>query len=268
MKVRHVAPACAVLLLAACDSLFGPKTFEEAMQSARAAYEAKDLAKASRLCQRALELADKVGNGFKAISALDCIADAAFRQGEPARALPAFATVIGTYDEMLKGTNVRFRIRNNHGVALHQSGKKAEGIKALEEALDAWEGTPYATTAYGSFPQRMLIVANLARAAVEAPDGAVAARLSGDIADEIAEKVTANAGSVQFLIGATGALDAIATLAGKRGERARAGELAAMADELRAAEIDLLARHPRMKPECEQVGARGANLESCFQKVP
>lgn len=267
-SIARLLFALALPALAGCDAVFGPKTYEEAMKAAGAAYRAKDAKKAYAACARALELADKVGNGYKAINALDCLGEAAFRLGDPARALPAYAQVIGTYEGMLKGTASRFRIRNNHGVALHQAGRTPEALRALEEALDAWAGTPYATTAYGAFTPRMRIVANLARVAMQSPEAAVAARLTGEIGDEILEKAAGNANAVQFLIGASEALEALSALARRRGEVARAEELAATAAELGPAEAEILLQAPGLKRAyCDQFGAMDGAAEGCMREI-
>ena len=264
MKTSHAALACAALLLAACDSLFGPKTYEEAAKAAAPAYKAGDMAKAFKLCQRAVEIADKVGHGGKAINALDCAADAALRMGKPEKALPAYAAVLGTYDSDLKSHPSRFLLHNNHGVTLYNAGKKAEAINTIERAIDTYE----ATSQSRAFHTRMRLVINLAHAAMDSPDSAIANRLAGEFAEEIEDRIAGSTHGVHLIMGGAEALDAIAKLVRKRGDGARADQLAAIAAEQQSAEDTIAARSPTLQRECEKLYMIGGQFESCFRKIP
>jgi tetratricopeptide (TPR) repeat protein len=271
MKIRYAAIACAGLLLGACDSRTGPKTYEEAMKAAAPAYEAGDMAKAFTLCQRALELADKAGSGFNAIFALECVAAASLRMGKPEKASPAYAKVIGTYGTDLSKFLSRLRLRNNYGVALYNAGKRADGIKVIKEAIEPFEASPNSPYPYFLFPQRMFLVANLAHAVRDNPQGEVATRLTGAIAQVIEAAIEQSGEGVDLVMNSAKALAAIAELERKRGQVARADALAQLAAERQVAEDQVIATRPRYgyTRECDHYGSRHPlSIESCFQLIP
>lgn len=246
--------------------VLGPRTYEDAMKAAGPAFDAGDMAKAFTLCQRALELADKVGNGSRTVWALECVAEASLRMGRPEKAFAAYATVIGTYDGDLKMTIGRLRLRNNYGVALYNAGRKKEGITTIVAALDAYAGTNRSSSFWADFSRRMRVVTNLARATMSDASSPVAERLVGELADEIVARMTTAA--VRNLDpGGPEALSAIADLARARGQAARADELAALAGERQAAEAAALAGVARARRECDTVRVAGISIETCLQKI-
>lgn len=268
MKFPVVALALATVVLCGCESLFGPRTYEDAIAASGKAIREGDMAKAYRHCQRAFDLADKVGNGRKAISALDCAMATSTRLGKPELAFRAYATVLGTYDNDLKTSSNRLRLRNNHAVALHNAGRKDEGLKALDEAVDAYEGTPYAASSWTRFPERMRMVTNLAHAARHDPGSEIARRLCEERVEDILAKIDTRFTPVNLAMGAAEALAAIAEVVRLRGDGARADMLAAIAAERQVLEDGMLAVSPGMRRECEPVGTTGATVESCFQRIP
>jgi hypothetical protein len=265
MKIRYAAIACTGLLLGACA---GPRTYEEAMTAAAPDYVAGDMAKAFTLCQRALELADGTGNGSQAIFALECVAAASLRMGKPEKALPAYAKVVGTYGTDLSKFLSRLRLRNNYGVVLYNSGKRADGIKVIDEGIGAFEGSPASPYPYHLFPQRMFLVVNLAHAVRDDPQGEVATRLVGGIAPVIEAAIVQSGEGVDLVMNSARALAAIAELERTRGQVGRADALARLAAERQTAEDQVIATRPRYgyTRECDHYGSRHPlSIESCFQ---
>lgn len=253
-------------MLAGCDTVLGPRTYDGAMKAAGLALDAGDMATAFKLCQRALELADKVGNGLRTVWALECVAEASLRMGQPENAFPAYATVIGTYDDSLKTTIGRLRLRNNYGVALYNAGKKTEGITAIAAALDAYAGTPYSSSFCVDFSRRMRVVTNLAHATMTHAGSPIAERLVGEVADEIVAPM-ARTPVGQLDPGASEALSAIADLARARAQAARADELATIASERQATEEAAMAGVGRARRECDTMPVVGIPFETCLQKI-
>lgn len=262
-----VMTACMVLLVG-CDWGSAPKSYDEAMKRANQAFMVGDMENSFKLCQSAFEMADKVGNGSRTIAALDCLADTSKRLGKPEKAFPAYATVIGTYDNDLKVFSSRLRLRNNYGVALYNAGRRQEGIQTLEDALDAYQGTPYASTFYAAFSHRMRMVVNLAHATRDQPNSAIADRLAGEITEEIKAKIESSVNGVNLAMNAAEGLAAVAELIRVRGDSTQADELAALAAERQKAEDSLAAVNPGWRRECEEMPALGANAERCFDKLP
>jgi len=268
MKIPALGLVLATVALSGCDSLLGPRTYEDAIVASEKAIRESDMAKAFKLCLRAFDLADKVGNGRKAISALDCAMATSTRLGKPELAFRAYATVLGTYDNDLKTSSSRLRLRNNHAVALYSAGRKDEGLKALDEAVDAYEGTPYAASFWTNFSARMRMMTNLAHAARHSPGSEIAGRLCEERVEDILAKIDTRFTPVNLAMGAAEALAAIAEVVRLRGDGARADLLAATAAERQVLEEGMLAISPGMRRECEPVGTTGATVESCFRRIP
>jgi tetratricopeptide (TPR) repeat protein len=267
MRLQATSALAALLVLAGCDRFTPPTSYEAGMKAAGPALtEGKD-SLALKICLAAFDFATKAAAGAKAISALECIAEASIRDGSTAKALPAYATVIGTFNKNLMISTGRLRLRNNYGVALYASGKKPEGVIAIEEALDAYAGTEYASSSVGEYPRRMRLVTNLARASLGNPDSAVAARVAGPLAEEIEVRVAQGGDNVGLTMGSAEALAAIAELERKRGKVDHATALAALSAERKAVEDAFAARSPPRKRECDRVAAGTAFYETCFQKI-
>lgn len=266
-------PRTGALLLATasagCDALFGPASYEEAMRSVGPVMQAGQMGKANRLCRRAFEFADKAGNGSGAVLALDCMAAATGGSGgKDEQVLPTYATVLGRYDASLQRYVGRFRLRNDYGVALYLSGKQNEGMRVLAESLDAYTGTPYASTHHAVFAQRMRIVVNLARASRSRPGSAEASRLLGPLADEI-EAVADAAGTADGAERRVAeALAALSDLARSGGDGARADALAARAAQRQSLESEAARAQAGAKPECHKIELFGTPIERCFARLP
>jgi hypothetical protein len=113
------------------------------------------------------------------------------------KALPAYAKVIRTYGAGLSKFLSRLRLRNNNGVTLDNSGKRADSIKVIDEGIGVFEESPASPYPYHLFPQRMVLVANLARAVRDDPQGQVATRLVGGIAPVIERECTTTGAAIR-----------------------------------------------------------------------
>jgi hypothetical protein len=255
------------LALAGCSPYTPPVTYEAAMKAAGPALKDGKDELALKLCLAAFDFAAKAASGKQAISALECLGEAASRSGAQARALPAYATVIGTYGKNLMTSTGRLRLRNNYGVALYASGNKTGGVAALEEALDAYAGTDFASSSVPEFTRRMSLVSNLARASLAIPDSAVAARVAGPLAEEIEVRIEEGGRNAALTIGAAEALALIAELERKRGKSKRSGALLALSVERKTAEDAYATAYPGEKRDCDRLAAGTTFYEACFHKL-
>lgn len=258
--------AAAALLAAGCGKFGGPKTYDEAMKAAKAALAEGDTKKVHALCARALEIAEKIGNGSQAISALECYVETAARIGKTAATLPAYATVIGRYPKDLANTVSRFRLRNDYAMALHAAGKEDQAIAVLTEALSAYMGTGRA--GWDTVWERMHIVRNLAKIHAKKGPSAASAAFAIEWADEIEAHVARNAGAYNLRLGAGVALEALADLISVNNDPARAAATRAVAVEQKESEAEYLAANPTAAGRCHNIATLAGPFKRCFVVLP
>jgi len=258
--MRAVLLACVALLALSCGKLGGPKTYKEAMDAAKAAHAASDHEKVHRLCARALELADHVGNGSQAVWALECYADAASRLGKVTAPPSAYATVIDTYPKDLSSTVGSYRLRNDYAVALYAAGKEDQAIAALEAALAYNKGTPRA--GWNTVWERMYIVRNLGKLYAKKGTSKASTAFASEWAEEIEAQIGRSGNSYSMRAGAGPTLEVLANVLSPS-DPARAGRLRTVAAEEREGEAQAGARK-----RCHQVGVLGTRLERCFLELP
>ena len=253
-----------LMLLSACDKIFGPKTWEETMKAVAEAQTKGDHAKVLDLCDQAFEIWDKAGNGGRVYSALECLADASVKIGKPAVALPRYASYFKSYSGALRGVPGRLRLPNNYAIALEGAGRRAEAIAALEEALMTYKDLPDFGDTYS---ERMRVTRNLAKLYTRTGPGEPAASFAAASAAEIEEKVILNRGSFHLHMGTAGALEALADLLLHNGAAARAAEIAALARERRAGEEEVARSSRRLARACYTMTI-GREAEYCFIDLP
>jgi hypothetical protein len=254
------------MAVAGCSKWAGPKSHDEAMKAAKEAYAAGDLKKVYQLCGKAVELADKVGNGSQAIFALDCYTDMASRIGKTSDTLPAYATVIGTYPEQFRVTGSRYRLRNNYAMALEAAGKREQAVATLVEALDARAGTAYA--GWDTQWERMHIVRNLAKLRAKQPASATSLAFATEWADEIEAHVARNRTAQYFALGSGAALEALADLLSANDNPARAASVRAGAREQVEAEASYIAANPTSANRCHKLTTIVGTFDRCFVDLP
>ncbi len=266
-SLRAPGLALAVLALAAgCGKFGGPKTYEEAMKAGKESYAAGDIKKTYEMCGRALEIADKLGNGSRAIWALECQADTAARIGKAASTLPAYAKVIGTYPKDLANTVSRFRLRNDYAMALYAAGKDDQAIAVLGEALTVYKGTGRAGG--DTVWERMHLVRNLAKIYAKQGASAASAAFALEWADEIEANVARNGNAYGLRLGSGAALEALADLISVNNDPGRAAATRAVATEQKEGEAEYLAANPKAANRCHSIGTLVAQFTRCFVDHP
>ncbi|QJR14297.1 tetratricopeptide repeat protein [Usitatibacter palustris] len=265
--IQGAALVAALALVAGCGKfgIGGPKTSEEALKGAKAALATGDVKSVYDLCGRAIELADKVGNGMHAILALECYADSAARLGKTASTLPAYAKVIGTYPTDMLNAAGRFRLRNDYGVALYQAGKEDEAIAALNEALTVYKGTGRA--GYNTVRDRMYIVRNLGKIYKKKGVTPAATEFAIEWADEIEADISRNGPHPALRMGSGSALEVLADIISAT-DSTRAGQAREVATAEKESEAAYAAANPGSDRRCHNMGIYGAQMQRCFVDLP
>ena len=250
-----------LLVPAGCSR--GPQNWRQWIDQATAEFKADRPAKAFEACDNAWMAAVKEKDAKQAVAAYECLWEAALRMGHPEKAFPAFRRILAEYDSALLESGAGLRHRNNFGVALVNLGEKAEGVAQLEAALDAYEGSAYHSTFH--YRVRMLIVANIARAARVFAEEQSGIRVSSVMLDEIQATLENEryARNVAATLGIGDALAAISELVRFRGDPKAAAELLEQAKEQQSIESAYLEGAPRTPP-CDQVITRSLVLRACY----
>ena len=240
-----------------------PASWKEWMDEAPAPFKAQQYDKAFDACSKAFEYAHAERSGARAVGALECMAEAATREGKTDKAFAAFEIVLGTYDNDLLVSGAALRLRNNYGVHLVEAGRKQDGADLLEASLDAYAETPQRSK--DNFRVRMQLVSNLSRAVRVFPDSDASIRVSTEMLAEIInhlenERFRKN---LPLTLGTADAMAAIAELIRLRGDPRHAEELLAQAREQLAVEDEILAGQQRRIP-CVPVIVRSLVLRSCY----
>jgi hypothetical protein len=244
----------------------GPATFEEAMAEASRQFQLNRWQEAFTACDIAFKHADRAGT-TGVITATDCAAVAAARLGRPGLALPHHERLFAAHAERLRNASGRHRLANNFGVLLIEAGRRQEGIARLEWAMEAYAGTPYHIAAYGAFPARAMVVKNLARAWYEtASDPAVRAWVQ-EQGTWLQEHMDRNRNGVNLSMGASSALDAVATI-GRRQANTDTPAWEARVREWEPLEEGIAATNPGLAAACESVEIRGTVIAACMRELP
>ena len=251
------------LLLVPAGCSRGPQNWRQWIDQATAEFKAERPAKAFEACDNAWMAAVKEKDAKQAIAAYECLSQAALLLGKPEKTFPAFRKILAEYDRALLESGSGLRHRNNFGVALVNLGEKAEGVAQLEAALDAYEGSAYNSMLH--YHVRMLIVANLARAARVFAEEQSGIRVSSVILDEIQVTLENERFNKNFAgtLGTGDALAAISELVRFRGDPKAAAALAEQAKEQQANESAYLSGAPRT-PSCDQVIIRSLVMRGCY----
>jgi tetratricopeptide (TPR) repeat protein len=270
--MRHwflAAIALAAAVLASCGRAPAPPaepaSHEEAMKLASSKWELNRWSEVFAACDAAFRYADRAG-GDGAITAVDCAAESALRMGKPELALPHYARLFEAWPERLRTASGRQRLANNYGVLLIERGRRAEGIARLEWAMEAYAGTSYGITGYGSFPARTMIVKNLARAYYDtAGDPAIRAwvREQGEMLRSHMEGGTRGA---HLGMGASSALHALVVI-GRRQANTDTPAWEEKVREWEPVEAEIAARHPNLAQVCESIPLRTTMMETCMREL-
>jgi hypothetical protein len=259
---RFPLAVAALLLLAACgkkDASVLPDSWEVSLARAGTAWIAKDFARTYALCENGFAIAMKVMDRGRALTALDCMGEAAVKQEQLAKPLPHYEKFVAEFGRAMPVGPVRHRILNNHAVLLHESGRRDEAVEALREVVAASERS--------AGPVHMAAVRNLAIAwygAASDPEakawvGEKGAWIQARLAPDVASRVGGLRGSGAALealvaIGDRQALDA--TPAWRR-----------LAAEAKEREEDLDRHDPMWRKLCETIVLGEIGLVACFREL-
>jgi hypothetical protein len=161
MRTRIAALLLVPFLVAACgrkSTAVLPDSWEVSLAKAGEAWIAKDWARTWTLCENAFTIASKTKALAPSLNALDCLGETAVKQDQPGKALPFYAKFLADHRGAMATHTARFRIRNNHAVLLHGSGKADEAVAELREVVAAAESGPI------NYPVYLALVRNLALA--------------------------------------------------------------------------------------------------------
>ena len=262
--LRCVAALAAALALAACAPK--PKDYLEALNWGMDAQNKGDLKAAYANYRAAFEIADKVGNGSRAVHAADLAADAASALGRTDDAVKLLDAALRSYRQEAGGYVGRFRMPNDLAVYKSLQKKNAEAKRLLEGGLKVYEDKGSFSPAYPFGPFGTMS-RNLAR--VLAADGwnADAESWYDYLTVRIIDNATLNRGSAYFWMGSGAALRALAALV-KTGPRA--GEAAALeekAAELEAAEAQFSGRTGTSE-RCYTRALKAVKQTVCMLELP
>jgi hypothetical protein len=237
--LRCVAALAAALALVACAPK--PKDYLQALDWGMDAQNKGDLKAAYSNYRAAFEMADKVGNGSRAVHAADLAADAASALGRTDDAVKLLDAALRDYRVEAGGYVGRFRMPNDLAVFKSLQKKNAEAKRLLEVGLKPYEDKGGFSPA---FPFGPFGVMSRNLALVLAADGwnADAEAWYDYLTTKIIDNATLNHNAAYFWMGSGKALHALAALA-RTGPRSReAAALEEKAAELEAAEAQFSGR--------------------------
>lgn len=237
--LRCVVALAAALALAACAPK--PKDYLEAISWGMDAQNKGDLKAAYANYRTAFEIADKVGNGSRAVHAADLAADAASALGRTDDAVKLLDAALRGYDKEASGYVGRFRMPNDLAVFKSLQKKNAEAQRLLETGLKPYQDKGGFSPAFPFGPFGVMS-RNLALVLAAEGWNTDTEAWYDYLTAKIIDNATRNHNAPYFWMGSGKALRALAALA-RTGPRA--GEAAALEDkaaELEAAEAEFAER--------------------------
>jgi tetratricopeptide (TPR) repeat protein len=258
-----LAALLAALALGACAPK--PKDYLEAIGWGMEAQNKGDLKKAYENYRAAYEIADKVGNGSRAVYAADLAADAAAALGKTDDAVKLLDAALRGYGKEASGYVGRFRMPNDLAVFRAHQKKHAEAKRLLETGLKPYEDKGSFSPAFPFGPFGVMS-RNLALVLAAEGWSADAEAWYDYLTAKIVNNATLNHNAPYFWVGSAKALRALAELA-RTGPRAR--EAAALEDkaaELEAAEAQFAGR-TSIEGRCYTRELKGAKQTVCMLEL-
>jgi hypothetical protein len=249
--------------LAACSrGPAGPESYEEAMRPVSELWTLSRYGEVFARCEHAFRHGEKEGQG-RAVIALDCLAESAARQAKPERALPYFDKFFRDDRKQLEQAGASYRLANNHGVLLVESGKREQGIARLREAFDAVADEPPNVFRSNSASPRAMVVKNLARAYYGmASEPAVRAWVQ-EQGEWYRQYMQASAPVGQVKVGPASALEALVII-GRRQANLNTPAWEEQIREWEPLEESIVAHTPSSARTCEKVPP---GLEACLREL-
>lgn len=260
-----IAALVATLALAACTPK--PKDYLEAIAWGTEAQAKGDLKRAYASYRAAFEMADKVGNGSRAVYAADLAADAASALGKTDDAVKLLEAALRSYDKEASGYVGRFRMPNDLAVFKAHQKKHAEARRLLEAGLKPYEDKGGFSPAFpfGPFGVMSRNLALVLAAEGWSPD---AESWYDYLTAKIIDNAARNHNAPYFWMGSGKSLRALAALA-RTGPRAReADALEAKAAELEAAEGPFEGRAGGTRERCYTRELKTLKQTVCMLELP
>jgi hypothetical protein len=259
-----VVALAAALALAACAPK--PKDYLEAIAWGTEAQAKGDLKRAYASYRTAFEMADKVGNGSRAVYAADLAADAASALGKTDDAVRLLEAALRSYDKEASTYIGRFRMPNDLAVFKAHQKKHGEARRLLETGLKPYEDKGGFSPAFPFGPFGVMS-RNLALVLAAEGWSPEAESWYDYLTAKINENATRNHNAPYFWMGSGKALRALAELA-KTGPRAReAAALEVRAAELEAAEAQFASRAGRSE-RCYTRELKTLKQTVCMLELP
>ena len=254
----------AVVLLASCGKKpvsVLPDSWEVSLARAGEAWIAKDWARTWALCENAFTIAGKKKELAPSLNALDCLGETAVKQDQATRALPYYAKFLADHAGAMATHTARFRIRNNHGALLHESGKQDEAVTALRDAVAAAESGPI------NYPVFLTLVRNLAIAwygSASSPEAKewvreTGAWLEGKLEPDAAIRISGHRG-------ATRAFEALIAI-GERQAHDATPKWRRLVGETRGLEEELEKQDPMWRRICETIKLGEIGMVACMREL-
>lgn len=264
MRKALVAVLLVPLLLAGCgrkNAAVLPDSWEVSLARAGEAWIAKDWARTWSLCENAFTIAAKTKALAPSLLALDCLGETAVKQEQPGKALPFYAKFLADHRGAMATHTARFRIRNNHAVLLHGSGKADEAVAELREVVAAAESGPI------NYPVFLALVRNLAIAwygSASSPEAKAWVRETGTwLQERLGPDAASRIGGHR---GATRALEALIAI-GERQALEETPPWRRLVEETRGLEEDLDRQDPIWRRLCETIKLGEIGLVACMREL-
>jgi len=261
----RVALLIAFALLAGCgkkNAAVLPDTWEVSLARAGEAWIGKDLARTWTLCENAFTIAAKQGKLAPSLNALDCLGETAVKQGQAVKALPSYTKFLADHGAAMATHTARFRIRNNHAVLLHESGKLDEAIAGLREVVAAAEDPGPI-----NYPVFLTLARNLAIAWYGAASGSEAKAWVGETGTWLHEKLEPNpAARISAYRGTTRAMEALITI-GERQANGATPQWRQLVEQVRGLEEELEKHDPMWRRLCETIKLGEIGLVACIREL-
>lgn len=262
VRLLFGALALAALLGACGRGHTAPASWEEAMQPLHELWTLSRWNAVFALCEHAFRYGERDGQG-RAVLALDCLAESSARQGKPERALPYFDKFFKEDRKQLQQVDALFRLANNHGVLLIESGKREAGIARLQEAFEAIADEPYSPSRRNFASPRAMIVKNLARAwydRASEPNVKAWVEEQGEWYRDYMER---SQHTGQIAVGSSAALEALVVI-GRRQANLNTPAWEAQIREWEPLEERIVAQMPNNARTCE---GNAISLEVCLREL-
>ena len=231
--IRYISALAAALALVSCTPK--PKDYLEALDRGMEAQNKGDLKRAYANYLAAYEIADKVGNGARAVNAAWLGANTAAAIGKTDDAMKLLETALRDYRIEAPASDGRY-MRNDLAVYKARQKKYGEAAQLLKEELKRYQDKEGSFSPAFPFVPFSVMVRNLARVLAADQWTADTETWYDDLTTRIIDNATLNSKSAHLWMGSGAALRALAALAKSGPRAAEAASLEEKAAEFEADE--------------------------------